>query len=154
MIRGSSKSIGPRADLRSTKKDTGGARRGRSGGGPANSRFFSGTNSTDTRFERFCVRRSHASRNSQKPAEIEIFIPAVEKRSAIGAITWLSALLLPVAWALSLPLSRSLPGSHSISSSPVPRCFPALYPPSFSFSPIGMAAIRMPPHSASLIRGT
>lgn len=83
------------------------------------------------RFGRFCVRRSHAPPQfAETGQEMEIFIPAVEKRSAIDAITRLIAFLLPMAHAVARALSLSI-SFHLLL--PSAHCLPALYPPSFHF---------------------
>lgn len=80
-------------------------------------RSISGTN--------FCIRRSHAPRNSRKWPRVEIFIPAVEKRPTMRNYSTRNTSFLPVAHAVAdhlslfLSLSRSLPRPHSISTYPL-----------------------------------
>lgn len=74
--------------------------------------------------------KSRSPQFAETGQEMEIFIPAVEKRSAIDAITRLIAFLLPMAHAVARALSLSI-SFHLLL--PSAHCLPALYPPSFHF---------------------
>lgn len=104
------------------------------------SHFFSGTNfrqcsMPDARFGRFCVRRSHAPRNSRKPVSRDRNIHPRGRETIGDRRNYLvSALFLPMAHAVARAIL--LPFSPSISFHllfPSAHCLPALYLLSFHF---------------------
>ncbi|KYN15544.1 hypothetical protein ALC57_12245, partial [Trachymyrmex cornetzi] len=139
VIRDSSKSIGPRVDSRISKgRRRGGAKRRTTGRRWTDELYISSVahipSMSDAPTRAFLRRKkSRSPQFTETDREIEIFIPAVEKRSAIDAITRLSALFLPVAHAVvrAIFLLLSPSRSHSIFSA---HSLPALYPlPSIFF---------------------